>query len=89
MPAILLILVLSSCSVPSGGITIHDDPVNAECPHIILQIADDVTEGWTDTDTAQVEISRKRCKTRFGDKSCLRKLTKVGKMRYTATCRSY
>ena len=86
---VITTLLAAGCSTPQPKTTtIHDDLLNRHCPRTVLLIAEGVNEGWTEADDAQVEVSRKRCRQLFGDNSCLRKLTKVGIMRYTAVCRS-
>jgi hypothetical protein len=86
---IITILLAAGCSTSQPKTpTIHDDVVNSQWPRTVLLLAEGVNEGWTEADDAQVEVSRKRCRQLFGDNSCLRKLTKVGIMRYTAVCRS-
>lgn len=81
--AIIALLLLTSCT--TKPVTVHDDITNRQCPATIL---DDGGHGWTDQDSRQADISRRRCRDLYGPDSCLRKLRKVGIMRYVAICRS-
>lgn len=81
--AIVVLLLLTGCT--TKPVTVHDDIINRQCPATLL---DDGGHGWTDQDSRQVGISQRRCKDLYGQDSCLRKLRKVGIMRYVAVCRS-
>lgn len=79
---LLAAVLASSCATPQQP----TPPVpDAHCrqPERVLGV-----EGleWLPQDDEQVRISMRRCKEKFGDKSCLRTLVKWGTLRYTATC---
>lgn len=64
------------------------DPLVTACPPTIVEIRCSSPQcDWEERDNVQLEISRRRCRDLFGDRTCLKRLVKVRPHGYTATCR--
>ncbi len=80
---VLLISLLGACSTPQKK---QESPLPRACPQAQIELRNG-TE-WGEDDAVRISGMVRGCKVRYGEDSCLIRVTKTGVAQYRVICKS-